>query len=83
MLQHRYEPKVFNDLFKNYTLFNVALCGRQFRTYTVKAGREGSALPIVLCDTMGLEDVCGAGLDLDDVSSIIKGHIPDRYKVRT
>ncbi|XP_067271952.1 interferon-induced protein 44-like isoform X2 [Pseudorasbora parva] len=52
----------------------------QFRTYPVKDGREGKPLPFVLCDTMGLEEQSGAGLDIDDVSSILQGHVPDRYK---
>ncbi|XP_056112412.1 interferon-induced protein 44-like [Rhinichthys klamathensis goyatoka] len=52
----------------------------QFRTYTVKDGREGKPLPFVLCDTMGLEEQSGAGLDIDDISSILQGHVPDRYK---
>ncbi|XP_008291241.1 interferon-induced protein 44-like, partial [Stegastes partitus] len=52
----------------------------QFRTYSVKAGREGKPLPIILCDTMGLEDSKGAGLDIDDISSILKGHLPDCYQ---
>ncbi|XP_044217293.1 interferon-induced protein 44-like isoform X6 [Thunnus albacares] len=52
----------------------------QFRTYTVKSGREGKPLPIILCDTMGLEESTGAGLDMDDISSILKGHLPDRYQ---
>ncbi|KAK5599522.1 hypothetical protein CRENBAI_019962 [Crenichthys baileyi] len=52
----------------------------QFRTYSLKAGREGKPLPIVLCDTMGLEDSKGAGLDVDDISSILKGHMPDCYQ---
>ncbi|XP_015243353.1 PREDICTED: interferon-induced protein 44-like [Cyprinodon variegatus] len=52
----------------------------QFRTYSLKAGREGKPLPIVLCDTMGLEDSKGAGIDNDDISSIFKGHMPDRYQ---
>jgi len=38
-------------------------------------------LPFVLCDTMGLEEQSGAGLDIDDISSILQGHVPDRYKV--
>ncbi|CAM4656525.1 unnamed protein product [Leuciscus chuanchicus] len=53
----------------------------QFRTYPVKDGREGKPLPFVLCDTMGLEEQSGAGLDIDDISSILQGHVPDRYKV--
>ncbi|XP_078114792.1 interferon-induced protein 44-like isoform X1 [Sander vitreus] len=52
----------------------------QFRTYSVKAGRDGKLLPIILCDTMGLEESTGAGLDIDDISSILKGHLPDRYQ---
>ncbi|KAM4574089.1 interferon-induced protein 44-like [Fundulus diaphanus] len=52
----------------------------QFRTYSLKDGREGKPLPITLCDTMGLEDGKGAGLDVDDISSILEGHILDRYQ---
>uniref|UniRef100_A0A8C2IQN1 Interferon-induced protein 44-like n=1 Tax=Cyprinus carpio TaxID=7962 RepID=A0A8C2IQN1_CYPCA len=52
----------------------------QFRTYPVKDGREGKPLPFVLCDTMGLEEQTGAGLDIEDISSILQGHVPDRYK---
>ncbi|XP_056613877.1 interferon-induced protein 44-like isoform X2 [Triplophysa dalaica] len=52
----------------------------QFRTYPVKDGREGKLLPFVLCDTMGLEEQSGAGLDIEDISSILQGLIPDRYK---
>ncbi|KAM9385550.1 interferon-induced protein 44-like [Pholidichthys leucotaenia] len=52
----------------------------QFRTYSVKAGRQGKPLPIILCDTMGLEERKGAGLDIDDISSILKGHLVDRYQ---
>ncbi|KAM4738707.1 interferon-induced protein 44-like [Anableps anableps] len=52
----------------------------QFRTYSVKTGREGKPLPIILCDTMGLEDSKGAGLDVEDINNILKGHMPDRYQ---
>ncbi|XP_070765711.1 interferon-induced protein 44-like [Enoplosus armatus] len=52
----------------------------QFRTYSVKAGRGGEPLPIILCDTMGLEESTGAGLDMDDVMSILKGHLPNTYQ---
>ncbi|XP_035509984.1 interferon-induced protein 44-like [Morone saxatilis] len=52
----------------------------QFRTYSVKAGRGGKPLPIILCDTMGLEESTGAGLELDDVVNILKGHLPDTYQ---
>ncbi|XP_061593253.1 interferon-induced protein 44-like [Cololabis saira] len=52
----------------------------QFRSYSVKAGRERKPLPVILCDTMGLEESKGAGLDIDDVSNILKGHLPDYYQ---
>uniref|UniRef100_A0A8C6URK5 TLDc domain-containing protein n=1 Tax=Neogobius melanostomus TaxID=47308 RepID=A0A8C6URK5_9GOBI len=29
----------------------------QFRSYTIKAGKGGSPVPLVLCDTMGLEEI--------------------------
>ncbi|KAL0160360.1 hypothetical protein M9458_044085 [Cirrhinus mrigala] len=57
-----------------------AILTTQFRTYPVKDGRAGKSLPFVLCDTMGLEEQSGAGLDIEDISSILQGHIPDRYK---
>ncbi|XP_049911847.1 interferon-induced protein 44-like isoform X6 [Epinephelus moara] len=52
----------------------------QFRTFSMKAGRDGKPLPIILCDTMGLEESRVAGLEIDDISSILKGHLPDRYQ---
>lgn len=55
---------------------------QQFRTYSLKDGRERKPLPIILCDTMGLEESKGAGLDIDDISSILEGHLPDLYRVR-
>lgn len=30
---------------------------------------------------MGLEDKADAGLDLDDLANICKGHVQDRYQV--
>lgn len=30
---------------------------------------------------MGLEESPGAGLDIDDICSILKGHVPDSYQV--
>ncbi|KAE8294009.1 Interferon-induced protein 44-like [Larimichthys crocea] len=53
----------------------------QFRTYSVRAGRGGKPLPIILCDTMGLEENTGAGIDIDDIVNILKGHLPDCYQL--
>ncbi|KAM4540491.1 interferon-induced protein 44-like [Fundulus diaphanus] len=55
----------------------------QFRAYTIKAGRRGVNLPLILCDTMGLEEEADSGLNIDDVVSILKGHTKDRYQFST
>lgn len=55
----------------------------QFRTYSVRVGRGGKPLPLVLCDTMGLEEGLNTGLDVDDIPNILKGHVPDRYQFNT
>ncbi|XP_026200961.1 interferon-induced protein 44-like [Anabas testudineus] len=52
----------------------------QFCTYSIKAGKEGGPLPIVLCDTMGLEESTGAGIDIDDITSILKGRVSNGYQ---
>nr|XP_033771778.1 interferon-induced protein 44-like [Geotrypetes seraphini]XP_033771779.1 interferon-induced protein 44-like [Geotrypetes seraphini] len=52
---------------------------KKYRTYTLKDGKAGKALPIILCDSMGLEEKTGAGLEVEDVSKILQGHVPDRY----
>ncbi|TKS86861.1 Interferon-induced protein 44 [Collichthys lucidus] len=52
----------------------------QFRTYNIKAGKGGAPLPLILCDTMGLEEKADAGLDMEDLVSIYKGHVKDRYQ---
>uniref|UniRef100_A0AAV2JJ02 G domain-containing protein n=1 Tax=Knipowitschia caucasica TaxID=637954 RepID=A0AAV2JJ02_KNICA len=52
----------------------------QFRTYTINAGKGGAPVPLVLCDTMGLEEDDSSGLDPDDVISICKGNVQDRYQ---
>ncbi|KAM8736751.1 interferon-induced protein 44-like [Acanthopagrus schlegelii] len=52
----------------------------QFRTYTITAGKGGEALPLILCDTMGLEEKPDSGLDIEDLVNIYKGHVKDRYQ---
>ncbi|KAJ8270126.1 hypothetical protein GJAV_G00110650 [Gymnothorax javanicus] len=52
----------------------------QFRSYQIKAGREGKHLPFIMCDTMGLEEGQGEGVHLDDITSILRGHVVDRYQ---
>ncbi|XP_054835202.1 interferon-induced protein 44-like [Eublepharis macularius] len=52
----------------------------QYRTYQIKYGRDGNPVPIIFCDTMGLEEKQGAGLEIEEVPNILKGHVPDRYQ---
>uniref|UniRef100_A0A6J0V9N4 Interferon-induced protein 44-like isoform X1 n=1 Tax=Pogona vitticeps TaxID=103695 RepID=A0A6J0V9N4_9SAUR len=52
----------------------------KYRTYPVITGSDKKMLPITFCDTMGLEEKEGAGLKVDDVINILKGHVPDRYQ---
>ncbi|XP_060629774.1 uncharacterized protein [Anolis sagrei] len=62
------------------------MCGpswtNQYKTYQIKNNEDGKTLPIIFCDTMGLEAREGAGLHIDDVPNIIKGHVPDKYLFR-
>ncbi|XP_065133182.1 interferon-induced protein 44-like isoform X2 [Paramisgurnus dabryanus] len=74
-----------NSVFKGYvsTQANTGIASSslttQFRTYRIKAGKE-NFLPMMLCDTMGLEEGVNAGMDIDDFTNILKGHIQDKYQ---
>ncbi|XP_075873912.1 interferon-induced protein 44-like isoform X3 [Nelusetta ayraudi] len=52
----------------------------QFRTYTIRPENGGRVLPLVLCDTMGLEETADTGLDMDDLINIYQGHVKDGYQ---
>ncbi|XP_072562955.1 interferon-induced protein 44-like isoform X2 [Paramormyrops kingsleyae] len=52
----------------------------QYRTYTVRAGRGGQPLAFLLCDTMGLQISFNGGVRINDIESILKGYIPDKYQ---
>lgn len=74
------------SVFSGYVT-NLAIAGSsstslttQFHTYSVRAGKGGKPLPIILCDTMGLEEKTGSGLPVDDIFSILKGHLPNSYQ---
>nr|XP_020670923.1 interferon-induced protein 44-like [Pogona vitticeps] len=75
-----------NSVFRGYVT-SQAIAGSdsgsvtlQYRTYQVKNGSNGKPLPITFCDTMGLEEKQGAGLDMDDITNLLQGHIPERYQ---
>ncbi|XP_072562253.1 interferon-induced protein 44-like [Paramormyrops kingsleyae] len=52
----------------------------KYRTYKVKAGRGGQPLAFLLCDTMGLEQTANGGVKTEDIESILKGYIPNKYQ---
>ncbi|XP_062961849.1 interferon-induced protein 44 [Cynocephalus volans] len=52
---------------------------KKYRTYSIKDGKDGSSLPFILCDCLGLSEE-DEGLCMEDIFYIIKGHIPDRYQ---
>ncbi|XP_028666585.1 interferon-induced protein 44-like [Erpetoichthys calabaricus] len=52
-----------------------------YRTYPVFDGKGTKRLPFILCDTMGLEGSSDeAGIHVDDIISVINGHVPDMYE---
>nr|XP_055057677.1 interferon-induced protein 44-like [Misgurnus anguillicaudatus] len=75
-----------NSVFKGYVSgqANTGTAGSslttQFRTYSIKPTSSVTRIPFTLCDTMGLEEGLNAGLDLDDFSNILRGHVQDRYQ---
>lgn len=75
-----------NSVFKGYVSgqANTGTAGSslttQFRTYSIKPTSSVTHIPFALCDTMGLEEGLNAGLDLDDFSNILRGHVQDRYQ---
>ncbi|XP_028666491.2 interferon-induced protein 44-like [Erpetoichthys calabaricus] len=79
-----------NAVFKGRATFQ-AMAGhglvsmsKQYRTYPVEDGRCGKKLPFILCDTMGLDGNSDKeeGIHVDDVISVIQGHVPDLYEMR-
>ncbi|KAI3368206.1 hypothetical protein L3Q82_007927 [Scortum barcoo] len=68
-----------NSVFRGHVT-SQAIAGCSTTSLTTQLGEKGKPLPIILCDTMGLEESTGRGLDLDDISSILKGHLPNRYQ---
>uniref|UniRef100_A0A3Q2PXJ8 Interferon-induced protein 44-like n=1 Tax=Fundulus heteroclitus TaxID=8078 RepID=A0A3Q2PXJ8_FUNHE len=69
-----------NSVFRGHVT-SQAMSGSSATSLTTQVyGQGGKPLPITLCDTMGLEESKGAGLDVDDISSILKGHVPDFYQ---
>nr|XP_002715948.3 interferon-induced protein 44 isoform X1 [Oryctolagus cuniculus]XP_008263231.3 interferon-induced protein 44 isoform X1 [Oryctolagus cuniculus] len=52
---------------------------KNYRVYSMKDRINGASLPFVLCDSLGLgEDE--EGLCVEDILSLIKGHVSDRYQ---
>ncbi|XP_024144023.1 interferon-induced protein 44-like [Oryzias melastigma] len=52
----------------------------QFCSFTVKPEPEGESLPLVICDTMGLEADEERGIHIDDITNVINGHVLEGYQ---
>ncbi|XP_060583836.1 interferon-induced protein 44-like [Ruditapes philippinarum] len=50
----------------------------EYRMYRVRSSQKRKPLPFCLCDTMGLEE--SQGIDAQELSYILDGHVPDGYK---
>uniref|UniRef100_A0A8C4SV11 Interferon-induced protein 44-like n=1 Tax=Erpetoichthys calabaricus TaxID=27687 RepID=A0A8C4SV11_ERPCA len=75
-----------NSVFRGYT-FSQADAGprstsvtKKYRSYPVTYGKGGKELPFIFCDTMGMETEQDKGIQLKDLISVIKGHVPQQYK---
>ncbi|XP_029110575.1 uncharacterized protein LOC108934051 [Scleropages formosus] len=55
----------------------------QLLPFRIKAGEDGKPLSFIVCDTMGLKAAPGEGVHVEDICNILKGHVPDRYKLNT
>ncbi|XP_078416812.1 interferon-induced protein 44-like isoform X2 [Cetorhinus maximus] len=51
-----------------------------YSTYTFRGGKGDTSAPLILCDTMGLAEDTESGMHSDDLISIIKGHVPNKYR---
>ncbi|XP_063068474.1 interferon-induced protein 44-like [Engraulis encrasicolus] len=51
---------------------------RNYNTYEITT-KQGKALPFVFNDIMGLETSAEEGIHLEDIKSVIGGHIPEDY----
>uniref|UniRef100_A0A8C4XDR4 G domain-containing protein n=1 Tax=Erpetoichthys calabaricus TaxID=27687 RepID=A0A8C4XDR4_ERPCA len=76
-----------NSVFRGHVMlqarsgFGVTSISKKYRTYPVHDGKGGRKLPFILCDTMGLErNIKDEGIHVEDIISIIKGHVPDMYE---
>ncbi|XP_076976628.1 interferon-induced protein 44 [Tamandua tetradactyla] len=59
--------------------FDTTRVSEQYRTYSIKDGKDGNSLPFVLCDAMGLGEK-EEGLCMEDIPYVLQGHVPDRYR---
>lgn len=50
-------------------------------TYDIRVNQRGSPSVLRLCDVMALGDDDSTGLSYADALAVIKGHVPEGYKV--
>uniref|UniRef100_A0A3Q3JCL5 TLDc domain-containing protein n=1 Tax=Monopterus albus TaxID=43700 RepID=A0A3Q3JCL5_MONAL len=69
-----------NSAFRG-NMTSQAIAGTADKSVTTQVPAKGIFFfPLILCDTMGLEETTDVGLNIEDLVSIYKGHIKDRYQ---
>uniref|UniRef100_UPI00398ED1AA interferon-induced protein 44-like n=1 Tax=Pristiophorus japonicus TaxID=55135 RepID=UPI00398ED1AA len=53
---------------------------KKYSTYSFRGDEVGTSPPLILCDTMGLAEDTESGISSEDIISIIKGHVPNKYQ---
>uniref|UniRef100_A0A3B3Q9K4 Uncharacterized protein n=1 Tax=Paramormyrops kingsleyae TaxID=1676925 RepID=A0A3B3Q9K4_9TELE len=71
-----------NSIFRG-NITSQAEAGDMGTSLTLKVICTSGPLSFLLCDTMGLEATDDGGVKTEDIVSILKGYVPDKYQVRT
>uniref|UniRef100_A0AAY5EHR6 G domain-containing protein n=1 Tax=Electrophorus electricus TaxID=8005 RepID=A0AAY5EHR6_ELEEL len=54
---------------------------KRLMSYEIRAEKGGCPTALSLCDAMSVGDGCSVGLCLSDALAVVKGHVPEGYKV--
>ncbi|KAG2461618.1 IF44L protein, partial [Polypterus senegalus] len=75
-----------NSVFRGYLIhqaesgMETSSLSKKYKSYPIFYGRRGMELPLILCDTMGLEEgIQNSGILAEDILSVIEGHVTHDY----
>uniref|UniRef100_UPI00398F3773 interferon-induced protein 44-like n=1 Tax=Pristiophorus japonicus TaxID=55135 RepID=UPI00398F3773 len=71
---------VFRGHVTSRSLAGATNAPKKYSTYSFRGDEVGTSPPLILCDTMGLAEDTESGISSDDIISIIKGHVPNKYQ---